>query len=80
MTKPLAPAAAPAALHADIAARRSAPEGVAAIRRRSDAGTDTAAATPCRHRPATSAGMDPAVAAHSEPAANAAMPPRSTRR
>ena len=49
--KPLAPADAPAALHAAIARRRGGPAGVRVVSSRSAEGTDAAAAAPCRRRP-----------------------------
>ena len=80
-TKPLAPAAAPAALQAAIARAAVGRDGGGRDEQpQGDAGTEMAAAAPWMQRPATSAGTDPAVAAHSEPAANSAIPLSSTRR
>src|SRR5580704_4697649 len=68
--KPLAPADAPAALHAAIARRRGGPSGVRVVSSRSADGTDAAAAAPCRQRAAVSSTTEPATAPSSAPAAD----------
>ena len=79
-TKPLAPAAAPAALQAAMARCRAAPSSVIVVSSRSADGTDAAAAAPCRHRPAVRARTDGAVAATRAPTANTARLARIVRR
>jgi hypothetical protein len=80
MTKPLAPAAAPAALQAAMARRRGGPSGATVVRSRSAHGTDAAAAAPCTQRPAVSATTEEEVAVTSAPAANTPRLARIVRR
>jgi hypothetical protein len=80
MTKPLAPAAAPAALQAATARRRAVPSGVTVVSSRRAQGTEAAAAAPCRQRPAVSAITDVAVAAVAAPAARTTRLARIVRR
>jgi hypothetical protein len=79
-TKPLAPAAAPAALQAAIARRRAGPAGVMVVSSRRADGTEAAAAAPCRHRPAVRMTTEVATAAMAEPAAKTARLVRIVRR
>ena len=60
---PLAPAAAPAALHTAIARSRCAADVVIVVSNRNAEGTDAAAAAPCKQRPTVSTTTDGAVAA-----------------
>lgn len=79
-TRPLAPAAAPAALHTAIAFCRCGPARVMVVSRRKADGTEVAADMPCRHLATVSTSTDPAVAATIAPAAKTARLTRIIRR
>ena len=79
-TNPLAPAEAPAALHAAMARRRTGPGGVSVVSSRSADGSDPTAAAPCRQRAAVSSTTEFATAPSRAPAANTARLARIVRR
>ena len=72
MTKPLPPAAAPAALQVATARRRCGPSVVSVVSSRSAEGTEAAAAAPCRQRATVSVTTEPASAPSSAARANTA--------